>query len=291
MINAYLFPGQGAQFPGMGSDLYAGSTKAQKLFEAANHLLGFPITTVMFEGTPECLRPTHIAQPAIFLYSVILAKTVPHFQPGMVAGHSLGELSALVAIDVLSFEDGLNLVAARAAAMQTACELVPGTMAAIIGLSDDKVSEICDSIDAVVAPANYNCPGQLVISGSIQGVKIACKALQAAGAKKVIPLKVGGGFHSSLMEPAREQLAKAVARTKFKTGICPIYQNVNAAPATAPEVIKKQLIKQLTAPILWTRTIQCMVRDGATRFLECGPGNVLRGLAKKIDPTIEVDTV
>lgn len=244
----------------------------------------------MFEGTPECLQPTHIAQPAIFLYSVILANTIPHFQPGMVAGHSLGEFSALVAIDVLSFEDGLNLVAARASAMQNACELVPGTMAAIIGLSDDKVSEICDSIDAVVAPANYNCPGQLVISESIQGVKIACKTLQAAGAKKVIPLKVGG-FHSSLMEPAREQLAEAVARTKFKTGICPIYQNVNAAPATAPEVIKKQLIKQLTSPILWTRTIHCMVRDGATRFLECGPGNVLQGLVKKIDPNIEVATV
>lgn len=291
MMNAYLFPGQGTQFLGMGKDLYKGNAKAQKLFEAANHGLGFRITEVMFEGTPELLQPTHIAQPAIFLHSVILAETTPHFQPSMVAGHSLGEFSALVASQVLAFEDGLNLVAARASAMQAACELVPGRMAAIIGLADDQVAEVCASIDAVVAPANYNCPGQLVISGSIQGIKLACKALQAAGAKKVILLKVGGGFHSSLMEPAREQLAEAIGHTKFQRGICPIYQNVSAGPATDPAVIKEQLIKQLTSPILWTQTIQRMIKDGATCFLECGPGKVLQGLVKKIDPTTEVGAV
>lgn len=290
-MKAYLFPGQGAQFLGMGQDLYERNTKAQELFEASNHVLGFRITDVMFGGTAEALQLTHITQPAIFLHSVILAKTTPEFQPSLVAGHSLGEFSALVASQVLTLEDGLRLVAARAKAMQTACELRPGTMAAIIGLTDDKVSALCATIDEVVAPANYNCPGQLVISGTLRGVELAAEALRAAGAKKVVPLKVGGGFHSSLMEPAREQLAHTIARTKFHQGICPIYQNVSASSVTDPEVIKVQLIKQLTSPVLWTQTIQQMIQDGATHFAACGPGKVLQGLVKKIDPTVAISAL
>jgi [acyl-carrier-protein] S-malonyltransferase len=290
-MNAYLFPGQGSQFPGMGQELYEQNPRAHELFEIANQLLGFSITEAMFMGTADKLQETHIAQPAIFLHSVILATITPQFQPDMVAGHSLGELSALVASQVLSFEDGLRLVIVRAKAMQAACELNPGTMAAVLGLADEVVEEVCKGIDAVVAPANYNCPGQLVISGTLAGVEQACQALQAAGAKKLVPLQVGGGFHSVLMASAQEAFAQAVEQTLFSKPICPIYQNVSAAPTKDPGLIQAQLIQQLTAPILWTQTIQRMSQDGATCFIACGPGKVLQGLVKKIQPDALIETL
>lgn len=287
-MTAYLFPGQGAQFPGMGKDLYVGNPQAKVFFEIANEHLGFRITDVMFEGTQEELQQTQVTQPAVFLHSVILAQTTPHFQPAMVAGHSLGELSALVASQVLTFEAGLQLVIQRAKAMQTACELAPGAMAAILGLSDDKVEQICASIDEFVVPANYNCPGQLVISGTQKGITLACEAMETAGSNGIIKLPVGGSFHSSLMEPAKEQLARAIAQTKFQRGICPIYQNVNATPTTAPELIQEYLIQQLTSPVRWTQTIRGMIRDGAQLFLVCGPGKALQGLVKKIEKHVQV---
>lgn len=291
MTTAYVFPGQGSQFVGMGQDLYDNDSQAKTLFETANELLGFRLTDIMFEGTPEELQQTKVTQPAIFLHAVVLAKTASRFQPDMVAGHSLGELSALVACQVLTFEAGLQLVAQRAQAMQAACEQAPGSMAAILGLSDDQVQQVCESIDALVAPANYNCPGQLVISGTQQGVELACEALKAAGAKRALVLPVGGAFHSALMEPAKEKLAQAIAQTRFQEGICPIYQNVNAAPSVDPEVIQENLIQQLTSPVRWTQTVQRMIQDGAQRFVECGPGKVLQGLVKKIDATVEATAI
>lgn len=290
-MRAYLFPGQGAQFPGMGKELYNRSTKAKALFEAANKLLGFRITDIMFEGTQEALQQTKITQPAIFLYAVILAETIPNFKPDKVAGHSLGEFSALVANKVLSFEDGLKLVTERAWAMQEACERVPGTMAAVVGLEDKTVEQLCDSIDEVVVPTNYNCPGQLVISGSRKGVELACEAMKKAGAKRVISLPVGGAFHSPLMELARYRLAKAITHTKFYQGTGPIYQNVDALPSTDLAVIKDKLIRQLTSPVRWTQTILNMIQDGTTHFITCGPSKVLRGLVKKIDPAAHIAAV
>lgn len=287
-MKAYVFPGQGAQFPGMGKDLYEKSPLAKDLFEKANEILGFRITDIMFEGTEEDLKQTKVTQPAIFLHSVLLAKTLENFQPEMVAGHSLGEFSALVANGALSFEDGLRLVSKRAQAMQKACEIEPSTMAAIVGCEDEVVEEVCASIDEVVVPANYNCPGQLVISGSIAGIDKACTELTARGAKRALKLVVGGAFHSPLMEPAREELAAAIEATPFSTPVCPIYQNVNAAPTADPAVIKQNLIAQLTAPVKWTQTAKNMIADGATLFTEIGPGKVLQGLIKKVEKTAEV---
>ncbi len=288
MKKAYVFPGQGAQFVGMGKDLYDNSPLAKEMFEKANDILGFRITDLMFAGTDEDLRQTRVTQPAIFLHSVILAATKgADFTPDMVAGHSLGEFSALVASKALAFEDGLKLVYARAMAMQKACEAEPSTMAAIIGLADNVVEEALASIDEVVVPANYNCPGQLVISGSMEGIAIACEKLKAAGAKRALPLKVGGAFHSPLMEPARVELAAAIKNTPFNSPICPIYQNVNAKAVTSAEEIKTNLIAQLTSPVRWTQIVQNMVADGATSFTEVGPGAVLQGLVKKIAPTVE----
>jgi [acyl-carrier-protein] S-malonyltransferase len=282
-MKAYIFPGQGAQFPGMGKDLYESNDIARKLFDQANDLLGFNITQIMFEGTEEELKQTKVTQPAIFLHSVILAKTYPAFKPDMVAGHSLGEFSALVANEVLTFEDGLKLVYQRALAMQEACEINPSSMAAILGLPDEKVEEICASIEGeIVVPANYNCPGQLVISGTTRGIEIACEKMKEAGAKRALPLPVGGAFHSPLMEPAREKLEKAIAETVFHSPLCPIYQNVSTTGMTDVDMIKENLIAQLTAPVKWTQSVQNMVNDGATQFLECGPGKVLQGLVKKI---------
>jgi [acyl-carrier-protein] S-malonyltransferase len=287
-MKAYIFPGQGSQFPGMGKDLYTNSEKAKELFEKANQLLGFEITKIMFEGTDEELKQTKVTQPAIFLHSVILAKISTNFKPDMVAGHSLGEFSALVANGALSFEDALKLVYKRALAMQKACEINPSTMAAILALEDSKVEEICKSIsEEIVVPANYNCPGQLVISGSIKGIEIACVKMKEAGAKRALPLPVGGAFHSPLMEPARVELEAAIKATTFSKPICPIYQNVNASPSTDVEAIKNNLIAQLTAPVKWTQSVQNMVSDGATSFVECGPGKVLQGLVKKINSTSE----
>lgn len=287
-MKAYVFPGQGAQFVGMGKDLYDSNPESRELFEKANEILGFRITDLMFAGTDEDLRQTRVTQPAIFLHSVILAKKLgEQFQPDMTAGHSLGEFSALVAAGALSFEDGLKLVFARAMAMQKACEQEPSTMAAILGLDDNKVEEVLQGIDEVVVPANYNSPGQLVISGSIKGIEVACEQLKAAGAKRALPLKVGGAFHSPLMEPARVELAEAINNTHFNTPICPVYQNVTATAVTDPEVIKENLIKQLTAPVRWTQTVQNMVADGANTFVEVGPGTVLQGLVKKIAPQAE----
>ena len=287
-MKAYIFPGQGSQFPGMGKDLYNGSTNAKALFEQANEILGFDITKIMFEGTDEELKQTKVTQPAIFIHSVIIAAQATDFQPDMVAGHSLGEFSALVANKTLSFSDGLQLVYKRALAMQKACEVNPSTMAAILGLSDEKVEEICQSIDDVVVAANYNCPGQLVISGSLKGIEIACIKLKEAGAKRAFPLPVGGAFHSPLMEPAKIELEAAIRNTKFNAPCCPVYQNVNALPSSDIEVIKNNLMVQLTAPVRWTQTIQNMVKDGASTFIECGPGKVLQGLVKKINNSSEV---
>lgn len=281
---AFVFPGQGAQFVGMGKDLYESNETAREMFEKANEILGFRITDLMFDGTEEDLRQTKVTQPAIFLHSVILAKVLgDEFKPDMVAGHSLGEFSALVAAGALSFEDGLRLVAKRAMAMQKACELQPSTMAAVLALPDEKVEEICAEIDDIVAPANYNCQGQLVISGTIEGIEKACEKLLAAGAKRALKLKVGGAFHSPLMLPAQEELAEAIETTEFKTPVCPVYQNVDAIPHTSPEEIKENLVKQLTAPVRWTQDVEAMIADGATEFVELGPGSVLQGLVKKIN--------
>ncbi len=288
-MKAYVFPGQGAQFVGMGKELYDQSPMAREMFERANEILGFRITDLMFAGTDEDLRQTKVTQPAIFLHSVILAATLgDRFQPEMVAGHSLGEFSALVAARALSFDDGLRLVSARALAMQKACEREPSTMAAILGLDDGKVEEICDSIGEVVVPANYNSPGQLVISGSLRGIELACEQLKAAGARRALPLKVGGAFHSPLMEPARVELAAAIEATAVHAPVCPIYQNATAKRVTDPQEIRKNLIAQLTAPVLWTQSIKNMITDGADHFTEVGPGNVLQGLISKIGPGVTV---
>ena len=287
-MKAFVFPGQGAQFVGMGKDLYENNPVAKEMFDKANEILGFNITDLMFNGTDEDLRQTKVTQPAIFLHSVILAKTMgDDFNPDMVAGHSLGEFSALVAAGALSFEDGLRLVSARAQAMQKACEKTPSTMAAVLALPDAKVEELCASVtEGVVVPANYNCPGQIVISGSIEGVDAACAKMLEAGAKRALKLKVGGAFHSPLMEPARAELADAIAQTDFHAPKCPVYQNVNAEPQTDPETIKKNLIAQLTAPVRWTQTIQNMIAAGADTFVEVGPGAVLQGLVKKISSEV-----
>lgn len=291
-MKAYIFPGQGAQFPGMGKDLYESSEIAKSLFEKANEVLGFRISDIMFDGTEEELKQTKVTQPAIFLHSVILAKTTEGFNPDMVAGHSLGEFSALVANGTLEFEDGLNLVYQRALAMQEACEINPSGMAAILGLEDEKVEEICSSIkDEIVVPANYNCPGQLVISGTNKGIEIACEKMKEAGAKRALPLPVGGAFHSPLMEPAGEKLRKAIESTIFYEPSCPVYQNVSTTGVNDIEVIKQNLIAQLTAPVKWTQSIQQMVADGATQFVECGPGKVLQGLVKKIHKEAEVSSI
>ena len=287
-MKAFVFPGQGAQFVGMGKDLYENNPVAKEMFDKANEILGFNITDLMFNGTDEDLRQTKVTQPAIFLHSVILAKTMgDDFNPDMVAGHSLGEFSALVAAGALSFEDGLRLVSARAQAMQKAGEKTPSTMAAVLALPDAKVEELCASVtEGVVVPANYNCPGQIVISGSIEGVDAACAKMLEAGAKRALKLKVGGAFHSPLMEPARAELADAIAHTDFHAPKCPVYQNVNAEPQTDPETIKKNLIAQLTAPVRWTQTIQNMIAAGADTFVEVGPGAVLQGLVKKISSEV-----
>jgi [acyl-carrier-protein] S-malonyltransferase len=293
MKKAYIFPGQGSQFKGMGKDLYESSVAAKELFEKGNSVLGFRITDIMFEGTEEELKQTKVTQPAIFLHSVVMATVMgDKFTPDMVAGHSLGEFSALTAAKSISFEDGLTLVYKRAMAMQKACEATPSTMAAVLALDDNKVEEICASItDDVVVPANYNCPGQLVISGSVPGVTKACELLKAAGAKRALILPVGGAFHSPLMEPARVELSAAIESTIFNKPVCPIYQNVNASPETDPRAIKKNLIAQLTAPVRWTQTIQRMSADGATMFYEVGPGKVLQGLVKKIVVTAEAMSI
>lgn len=291
-MNAFVFPGQGAQFTGMGKELYENSAIAKSLFDQADYILGFKISEIMFAGSADELKQTRVTQPAVFIHSVIVALSQSSVQPHMVAGHSLGEFSALVANKTLSFEDGLQLVFKRASAMQRACEINPSTMAAILGLDEQKVEEICASIkEEVVVAANYNCPGQLVISGSVKGIEIACGLLKAAGAKRTLPLQVGGAFHSPLMEPAKEELAAAIASTSFMTPNCPVYQNVNALPSTDVEVIKKNLMAQLTAPVRWTQLVQNMVADGGTSFIECGPGKVLQGLVKKIAPQVEVSSL
>ena len=288
-MKAYVFPGQGAQFVGMGKDLYDNNAEARELFEKANDILGFRITDLMFAGTDEDLRQTAVTQPAIFLHSVLLAKSLGEdFRPDMTAGHSLGEFSALVAAGALSFEDGLRLVAARANAMQKACELTESTMAAVLALPDEKVEEICAGIEGTVVCANYNCPGQLVISGEVAAIDAACEALKAAGAKRALKLKVGGAFHSPCMEPARAELAAAIEKTEFHTPVCPEYQNVDALPHTDPAEIKANLVAQLTAPVRWTQTVRNMIADGATEFVELGPGKVLQGLVAKIDPNAAV---
>ena len=283
-MKSYIFPGQGAQFVGMGLDLYEKSAEAKALFEAANGILGFSITDIMFSGTDEDLKQTKVTQPAIFFHSVILSKVLgKNFAPQMVAGHSLGEFSALVANEALSFEDGLQLVAKRATAMQKACELQPGTMAAVLGLDDSKVEELCATVDGIVTPANYNCPGQLVISGELKAVEAACEKMKEAGAKRALVLPVGGAFHSVLMKPAEEELAAAIEQTTFHKPLCPVYQNVTTTAVSDENAIKTNLIKQLTAPVKWTQSVQQMIADGATEFIEVGPGKVLQGLVKKIN--------
>lgn len=291
MKHAYVFPGQGAQFSGMGKELYESNSLAKEYFEQANEILGFRITDVMFEGTAEDLKQTRVTQPAVFLHSVIRFLSGDPIHPDMVAGHSLGEFSALVANKVLSFEDGLKLVSQRAAAMQRACEINPSTMAAIIGLEDEKVEEICNGVngDVVVVPANYNCPGQLVISGSIEGVNKACELLKEAGARRALVLPVGGAFHSPLMEPAKEELQAAIESTHFNNPSCPVYQNVDANPYIDPGMIQRNLINQLTSPVRWTQTVQHMLNNGAMKFTEVGPGNVLQGLVRKISRDAEVE--
>ncbi len=286
-MKAYIFPGQGSQFPGMGKELYQ-DAKAKELFEKANEILGFRITDIMFDGTEEELRQTKVTQPAIFLHSVILADSLGgYFQPDMVAGHSLGEFSALVATGALTFDDGLRLVSARANAMQKACEIQPSTMAAILGLDDYTVEEVCQMVSEIVVPANYNCPGQLVISGSIEGVEKACALLTERGARRALKLNVSGAFHSPLMEAARAELESAIEATQVKSPVCPVYQNIDAKPHTDPHTIKANLIAQLTGPVRWTQTVKKMLEDGATSFTEVGPGNVLQGLVKKVDRSVE----
>ncbi|PQB05072.1 ACP S-malonyltransferase [Aureitalea marina] len=283
-MKAYVFPGQGAQFSGMGQDLYEASSQAKAMFEQANEILGFDITRIMFEGSADELKQTKVTQPAIFLHSTILATVLgDEFSPDMVAGHSLGEFSALVANQALQFEDGLKLVSQRAQAMQKACELQPSTMAAVLGLEDGQVEEVCAQTDGIVVAANYNCPGQLVISGEVDAINIACEALKEAGARRALVLPVGGAFHSPLMEPAREELAQAIDQTNFANPICPIYQNVSTTAVTDPAEIQTNLVAQLTAPVKWTQSIKQMMADGATQFIEVGPGNVLQGLVKKVD--------
>lgn len=282
-MKAHVFPGQGSQFTGMGKDLYESDPKVKELFEKANEILGYRITDIMFEGSADDLRQTKVTQPAVFLHSVAEALTIKDFKPDMVAGHSLGEFSALVASGAIAFEDGLKLVYARAMAMQRACEMRPSTMAAVINLPDEKVEEVCRGFKDVV-PANYNCPGQLVISGPVDEIQEACKAMKVAGAKRALPLPVGGGFHSPLMEPARQELAEAIEKTQFHTPICPVYQNVDALPHTSPAEIKENLLKQLTSPVKWTQTVMNMTKDGATEYAELGPGAVLEGLIKKCNP-------
>lgn len=287
-MKAYVFPGQGAQFVGMGKDLYDNNAEAKEMFEKANEILGFRITDLMFNGTEDDLKQTKVTQPAIFLHSVILAKSLgDEFKPDMVAGHSLGEFSALVAAGALSFEEGLKLVAKRAMAMQKACEAKPSTMAAVLALSDETVENLCAEVEDVVAPANYNCPGQVVISGTIEGIDKACEKMLAAGAKRALKLKVGGAFHSPLMQPAQEELAEAIAAAEFSTPRCPVYQNVDGKPHTDPKEIKENLIKQLTAPVRWTYDVQAMIADGADDFTELGPGKVLQGLISKIDRNVK----
>ena len=283
-MKAYVFPGQGAQFTGMGKDLYDASEEAKILFEKANDILGFRITDIMFEGEAEELKQTKVTQPAIFLHSTILAKLLGHhFQPEMVAGHSLGEISALTAAGVLAFEDGLKLVSKRALAMQAACEAEPSTMAAILGLENEVVEGVCEKVEGIVVAANYNCPGQLVISGTVDAINDACELLKEAGARRALVLPVGGAFHSPLMEPARAELAKAIETTTFNTPICPVYQNVTASAVTDPNEIKENLVAQLTAPVRWTQTMHQMIADGVSGFTEVGPGKVLQGLVKKVD--------
>ena len=289
-MTAYVFPGQGAQFVGMGKDLYERFPKAKEMFNKANDILKFNITDIMFEGTDEDLRQTKVTQPAIFLHSVILAAMLEDFKPDMVAGHSLGEFSALVANKTLTFEDGLKLVSQRAMAMQKACDANPGTLAAIINLDDEIIRKICNSIDDVVVPANFNSPGQVVISGSMKGIEIACEKMKEAGAKRALPLKVGGAFHSPLMEPARTELADAIQKTKFVKGICPVYQNVTGQAVTDPEIIKANLIKQLTAPVCWTQTMENMIAAGVNQVIEVGPGTVLQGLFKRMNVTLELSS-
>lgn len=289
-MKVFVFPGQGSQFPGMGKELYDNSEVAKELFERANEILGFRITDIMFEGTAEQLRQTNVTQPAVFLHSVVLAKVLG-IAPDAVAGHSLGEFSALVASGALTFEDGLTLVAKRAAAMQSACQAEEGSMAAVLALDDDTIERVCEQCDGVVVAANYNCPGQVVISGAAEAVKVACKEMKAAGAKRALPLPVGGAFHSPLMESARVELEKAISEAEFSTPLCPIYQNVDAKPYTDPEQIKKNLIAQLTAPVRWRQSVEQMIEDGATSFTEVGCGTVLQGLISKINSNVEVNSV
>jgi len=289
-MKAYVFPGQGSQFRGMGHDLYQQSDGARTLFDQANQILGYDLTRIMFEGTDEDLKQTIYTQPAVFLHGVVLALTTDSFSPDMVAGHSLGELSALTAAGVLSFEDGLRLASIRATAMQRACEITPSTMAAVLGLADDVIERICAEVtEEIVVPANYNCPGQVVISGSLAGIELAGERLKTAGARRVLPLAVGGAFHSPFMEPARDEFAQAVTNMTFAQPRCPVYQNVDARPTTDPAQIKANLIAQLTSPVRWTQSVEQMVTDGATEFIESGPGKVLQGLVKKISPAVTID--